>query len=70
VRGIEPTLMETARSYGIPWRETVRRVVLPAASPQIVAGMRTSLSLAVIVMVLTEYWSSTNGVGYVPKPSA
>ena len=65
VRGIEPTLMETARSYGIPWRETVRRVVLPAASPQIVAGMRTSLSLAVIVMVLTEYWSSTNGVGYV-----
>ena len=29
------------------------------------AGMRTSLSLAVIVMVLAEYFSSTNGVGYV-----
>ncbi len=65
VRGIEPTLMETARSYGLRWDERVRRIVLPAALPQIVAGMRTSLSLAVIVMVLTEYWSSTSGVGYV-----
>ena len=27
--------------------------------------MRTSLSLAVIMMVLAEYFSSTNGVGYV-----
>jgi ABC-type nitrate/sulfonate/bicarbonate transport system permease component len=27
--------------------------------------MRTSLSLAVIMMVLTEYFSSTSGVGYV-----
>jgi ABC-type nitrate/sulfonate/bicarbonate transport system permease component len=65
VRGIEPTLVETARSYGIPWRESVRRIILPAAMPQIFAGMRTSLSLAVIIMVLTEYWSSTSGVGYV-----
>ena len=37
----------------------------PAALPQIVAGMRTSLSLAVIMMVLAEYFSSTSGVGYV-----
>ncbi len=52
VRGIEPTLVETARSYGIPWREAVRRIIMPAAMPQIFAGMRTSLSLAVIIMVL------------------
>jgi sulfonate transport system permease protein len=38
---------------------------VPAALPQIVAGMRTSLSLAVIIMVVAEYFSSTNGVGYV-----
>jgi ABC-type nitrate/sulfonate/bicarbonate transport system permease component len=57
--------METARSYNIPYREAIRRIVLPAASPQIAAGMRTSVSLAVIMMVLTEYFSSTSGVGYV-----
>ena len=65
VRAIEPTLIETARSYGIPRRERIRRLVLPAALPQIVAGMRTSLSLAVIIMVLAEWFSSTSGVGYV-----
>jgi ABC-type nitrate/sulfonate/bicarbonate transport system permease component len=65
VRAIEPTLTDTARSYGIPWREQIRRIVLPAASPQIVAGMRNSLALAVIMMVLSEYFSSTSGVGYV-----
>jgi len=65
VRGIDPTLIETARSYNVPRLERVRRLVLPAAAPQIAAGMRTSLSLAVIVMVLSEYFSSTSGVGYV-----
>jgi ABC-type nitrate/sulfonate/bicarbonate transport system permease component len=65
VRGIEPTLIETARSYGIPQHEQIRRVVLPGAMPQIFAGMRNSLALAVIMMVLSEYFSSTSGVGYV-----
>jgi ABC-type nitrate/sulfonate/bicarbonate transport system permease component len=65
VRGIDPTLIETARSYGVPRLERIRRLVVPAALPQIVAGMRTSLSLAVIMMVLAEYFSSTSGVGYV-----
>jgi ABC-type nitrate/sulfonate/bicarbonate transport system permease component len=65
VRGIDPTLIDTARSYGMPRFERIRRVVLPAALPQIAAGMRNSLSLAVIMMVLAEYFSSTSGVGYV-----
>jgi len=65
VRGIEPTLLDTARSYGIKPLPRIGRIVLPAALPQIVAGMRNSLSLAVIMMVLSEYFSSSNGVGYV-----
>ncbi len=65
VRGLDPTLVDTARAYGVPVQERVRRIVLPAAFPQISAGMRTSLSLAVIIMVVAEYFSSTSGVGYV-----
>ena len=65
VRGIDPTFLETARSYGLGRFERIRRIVLPAAFPQIVAGMRIGLSLAVIMMVLSEYFSSTSGVGYV-----
>ena len=65
VRGLDPTLVDTARAYGIPVHARIRRIVLPAAFPQISAGMRTSLSLAVIIMVVAEYFSSTSGVGYV-----
>jgi len=59
IRGIDPTLNETARIYGVP-----RRATLPAAAPQIFAGMRTSLSLAVIMMVISEMVASTNGIGF------
>jgi ABC-type nitrate/sulfonate/bicarbonate transport system permease component len=65
VRGVDPTLLETARSYGVTGLARIRYVVLPAALPQIFAGMRTSLALSVITMVLSEYFSSTSGVGYV-----
>jgi ABC-type nitrate/sulfonate/bicarbonate transport system permease component len=64
VRGIDPTLLDTARSFRVPWYQRVWRLVLPSAFPQIVAGMRNSLALSVIVLVLAEYWSSSNGVGY------
>ena len=64
VTGVDPTLRETARVYAIPARERLLRVVLPTASPQIFAGMRTSLSLALILMVISEMVASTNGIGY------
>jgi ABC-type nitrate/sulfonate/bicarbonate transport system permease component len=64
VTGIDPTLRETTRVYGIEGRERLWRVMLPAASPQIFAGMRTSLSLALILMVISEMVASTNGIGY------
>jgi len=64
VTGIDPTLRETARVYGVGGRERLLRIVLPAASPQIFAGMRTSLSLALILMVISEMVASTNGIGF------
>jgi ABC-type nitrate/sulfonate/bicarbonate transport system permease component len=65
VRSIDPTLVDTARAFRLPWTERIRRLVLPAALPQIMAGMRNSLALAVIMMVLSEYFAATSGVGYV-----
>jgi ABC-type nitrate/sulfonate/bicarbonate transport system permease component len=64
VAGVDLTLTDTARAYGIRGLQRLRRVVLPWASPQIFAGMRTALSLALIVMVVSEMVASTNGVGY------
>lgn len=64
VRGIDPTLRETARVYKIPPLRQLVSVVLPAASPRIFAGMRTALSLALILMVISEMEASTNGIGF------
>ena len=64
INGIDPTLRDIARSYGISGRDRLLRMTLPAASPQIFAGMRLSLSLAVILMVISEMVASTNGIGF------
>jgi ABC-type nitrate/sulfonate/bicarbonate transport system permease component len=64
VNGVDPTLRETADVYGVRWWDRIWGVMLPAASPQIFAGMRTSLSLALILMVISEMVASTNGIGY------
>jgi ABC-type nitrate/sulfonate/bicarbonate transport system permease component len=64
VISVDPTLRDTTRVFGIDTRDRLWRVMLPAASPQIFAGMRTSLSLALIMMVISEMVASTNGIGY------
>lgn len=64
VRGIDPLFRETSRIYGIRTVDHVRGVVLPAAAPRIVAGLRTSLALALTLTVITEMAASTNGIGY------
>ena len=64
VRGIDPTLRETARSYRIGRVARLLWVVLPAASPRIFAGMRTAVALALILMVISEMEASTNGIGF------
>jgi ABC-type nitrate/sulfonate/bicarbonate transport system permease component len=64
VRGVEPGMLEMARAYSVgPWGR-MREIVLPAALPRMVAGMRTSLSIAIILMVVSEMVASRNGVGY------
>lgn len=64
VRAVDAGLLDTTRAYRVSARDRVVRVIVPAASPQIFAGMRLSLSLAVILMVLSEMIASTNGIGY------
>ena len=64
VAGVEPTLLDTTRVYRIRTVDRLRYVILPAAAPQIAAGMRTSLSLSLILMVISEMVASSNGIGY------
>jgi ABC-type nitrate/sulfonate/bicarbonate transport system permease component len=64
VSGVEPTQLDTSRAFRTRRVDELRHVVLPSAAPQILAGMRTGLSLALILMVISEMVASTNGIGY------
>jgi ABC-type nitrate/sulfonate/bicarbonate transport system permease component len=63
-RTIDPTQYETARSFRLPRGRWVFGVVLPAALPKIFAGLRVSLSLALILMVISELLGATEGIGF------
>jgi ABC-type nitrate/sulfonate/bicarbonate transport system permease component len=56
--------LDTARIYGLNGFETLLRVIVPSASPMIAAGMRTGLSIAFIMIVVSEMIGSTDGLGY------
>lgn len=64
MRGIDPIKLDTARVLHMSSLYTVRSVVLPGAMPQIMAGLRHSLQISVIMMVVSELVASTSGIGF------
>lgn len=64
VLGVDPTVRKFSRVYRIPALLHFRRVVLPAALPQIVAGVRVALPIGITVMVVSEMFASVEGLGY------
>jgi ABC-type nitrate/sulfonate/bicarbonate transport system permease component len=64
IRGVERLHLETAVAYQIPATSRLTHVVLPAASPKIFAGLRISLSVALILMVISELVAATDGLGF------
>lgn len=63
-RSIDPTLLRTGRTMQLSRRSTIRYLFLPAAAPQMFAGIRVSLSVAVILMVVSEMYAASSGVGF------
>lgn len=64
VRSTDSVMTETARSYALTRGERLRYLVLPSASPRIMAGVRQSLSVALILMVISEMFNNSSGLGY------
>jgi ABC-type nitrate/sulfonate/bicarbonate transport system permease component len=64
VRGIDEVLRDTATVYRLRRRTALRTLVLRAASPQIMTGARQGLSLAIILMVISEMFAASNGLGF------
>lgn len=64
VRSVDALHLDTARVFGFRRRDVLLRVVLPSAGPKIFAGVRISVSIAVILMVISEMVATINGVGF------
>lgn len=64
VRAVDPTALDVARTFQVGRLRTLARVVLPASLPYILAGLRTSLALALIVSVVAEMIAGSQGIGY------
>jgi ABC-type nitrate/sulfonate/bicarbonate transport system permease component len=61
---VDPVYHQVARTFGLSRMQTLRSVVFPAVLPFIMAGLRTSLALALIVTVVSEMIAGSGGVGY------
>ena len=64
VRGTDALAGEVAHAYRIGRLRRIVAIVLPAASPQIMAGLRVGLQTAILLMVVSELVASTSGIGF------
>jgi ABC-type nitrate/sulfonate/bicarbonate transport system permease component len=64
VRNIDRVLVDTARTFGLSQGTAILKVVLPAASPEIMTGLKISLSITLILVVISEMVGSADGIGY------
>ncbi|GAA3763713.1 ABC transporter permease [Microbacterium kribbense] len=64
VRATDAVLIETVRSFGFTRMSRFRYLVLPAAMPRIMTGVRQSLSIGIILVVISEMFAAVSGLGY------
>ena len=62
--GVAPGLLEVARAFGYNPRRTFLRVVLPAAMPDVLVGMRTSLGYSWRAIIGAEMVAASTGLGH------
>ncbi len=57
-------MVELGKVYGLNHFERIVQIILPAASPGILTGLRNSLSLSWMFMIAAELIAATQGIGY------
>src|SRR6266700_4515264 len=70
VTAVPKTLIEVGKSFVAPDHVILRRIILPATLPYIMAGIRLAVGRAVVAMVIAEFFTSISGLGAVIITSA
>jgi sulfonate transport system permease protein len=64
IRNVDPGLIEMARSYGLSRSQLYWEVILPGALSSILVGLRFSLGLMWVILIVAETISAQAGIGY------
>ena len=64
IRGVDAKYIDLARTVGLKKLSIIRRIVLPGALPGFFTGLRFSVSIAWLVLVVSEQINATSGIGY------
>ncbi len=70
VVAVPKTLIEVGKSFVAPNHVILRRIILPATLPYIMAGIRLAVGRAVVGMVIAEFFTTISGLGAVIINSA
>ena len=70
VVAVPKTLIEVGKSFVAPDLVILRRIILPATLPYIMAGIRLAVGRAVVGMVIAEFFTTISGLGAVIINSA
>jgi len=64
VRGVDPLLIKSARSVGLPSVRLFQKVILPAALPTIFTGIRLAGAVSILMLIAAEMVGAKSGLGY------
>jgi sulfonate transport system permease protein len=64
IRGVDPKLVEAARTFGLKGPELIRHVILPGAMPSLLLGLRMALTVSWLSLVIAEQINASAGLGY------
>lgn len=64
MRGIDIVKFDTAKALRLGGWRTYWKLVLPGAAPQIAAGLRASLTVGIVLMVVSEMVAARSGIGF------
>ena len=65
IRQIDRRHLETATVLGFSWRQRFSRVIVPSIAPQLLVGLRQSLAIAWLTLIVAEQINSDAGLGFI-----
>ena len=64
VRNVDRKLLEAARAFGVSGFRLLREIVVPAALPSILVGLRFAMGVALVALIAAETVNTSAGIGY------